>query len=138
MTIITNADFLIFVVRAHTFSCHFRQLHDSNFQWQRVPWKCNKGKICLFEAVESFLCDWLATIEGQATAACSRMFSKMAALYRLCVCNQTFSRFWEPQNFDFNQNIWHRLYWSPWHSTAQVSPRRSNEVSDNTDTVNPR
>jgi len=32
--IVTNADFLIFVVRAHIFSCNFRQLHDSKFQCQ--------------------------------------------------------------------------------------------------------
>jgi hypothetical protein len=137
MTIITNVDFLILVVRAHTFRCHFRQLDDSNFQWQRVSWKCNKSNISLFiflfEAVESFLCDWLATSNA-------RVFSNV--LQDGCpvsvVCEQNFSRLWEPQNFEFNQNIWHRLYWSPWHSTTQVSPRRSNEVGDNTDTVNPR
>lgn len=34
MMIVTNADFLIFVVKARIFSCNFRQLRDSNFQCQ--------------------------------------------------------------------------------------------------------
>lgn len=136
MTIVTNEDFLIFVVRAHTFTCD------------------SASYVTVTASVREFLGSVIS-----ARYACLKLWrlSYVTGLQRCGTSNgPVFANVFEDgcpvsavwlaelpsllgaSEFWFQPEHLAQTVCSPWQSTTHISPRRSNEVGDDTDRVNSR